>query len=297
MKKYFIVYLLITLVGCKNNSKNSLKENLTKNNEKEVLINSDTTLLADRLVPLQGAINFRELGGIKTTDGKKVKKNLLYRSDKLSLLTDTDLKKIENLKIKTVIDFRTDGETLKEPDNLPENLHINYLNFPIGDNSWANGDFMKKIAKINPKAMDSIMANLYKDMIIKYSDEYKKFFNEVKDPKSTPLVFHCTAGKDRTGVASALLLYILGVDKKTIEKEYELTNYYRKNNNKEYETMMISNGISEDVAKILMGVKAKYIKAVFEEINKEYGSLDNYFTNELSVDATDKKKLRDFYLE
>lgn len=256
----------------------------------------DAQLLEDkRLIPLEGADNFRDIGGLKTQNGKSVKWGKLYRSGKLSGLTAADFTSLEDLAVKTVVDFRTNSEFKLEADTLPP--FVSYLHLPIGEDSWSGGALLQNIRNMTPDSMENFMVELYAEIPIKWSDQYKRYFESLQEPASAPLVYHCTSGKDRTGIATAMLLYSLGVDMATIKKEYELTNYYRYSANQKTYKALEKYGIPTEISKPLMGVKGTYLDRVFAEIGARYGSMDAYMAEELGLDEAAKKKLQALYLE
>jgi protein-tyrosine phosphatase len=127
---------------------------------------------------------------------------------------------------------------------------------------------------------------------------YKPFFSKLLIlPDTAALVFHCTAGKDRTGIGAALLLYALGVPYPTIEQDYLATDYYRmKENGKSMEMMVSKYHINEKVARDMMSAKAQYLAATFDAIRRQYGSVDRYLEEELGLNAAKRQQLREKFL-
>ncbi|MEM6963756.1 MAG: tyrosine-protein phosphatase [Bacteroidota bacterium] len=299
MKKICSVLIVtILLLTCKQNQieTTDAQESNYQIDSLALVMNIDTLLLEKRRhLQLDGSANFRDLGGIQTKSDQTIRWNKIFRADKLSELTTSDFKKINEKGIKTVIDFRTQGEVEKEPDTLPTN--IAYLHFPVGEDKWSKGDFMKEMKKMTADTMEAFMVKLYTEIPLKWSNQYKRYFETLMDSTHVPLVFHCTAGKDRTGIGSALLLYVLGVDMQTIKKEYELSNYYRHEVNNQLVKTFQQYGLSEEVMRPLVGVKGSYLETIFETITAQYGSLDYYLEHQLGVNAAAKTTLRTLYLE
>ena len=251
-------------------------------------------IVPEREIEFEGIVNFRDLGGIINQDGKKIKWGKLYRSAKLDEVTYNDSLKFSNLGISKIVDFRTNGERIEAPDfkfSGIENIHL-----PMGDDNWSQNDFSKLISELSVDSLEYFMLDLYSKIPIKFSDSYKSFFSLLKN-EDQPILYHCTAGKDRTGIASSLILYMLDIDMKTIQKEYELSNYYRKEENLKYEKMLAEYGISPEKTKIMMELKPSYITAIFDTISDKYGSLDNYLEKQLNVSNKDILLLRDKFLE
>jgi protein-tyrosine phosphatase len=117
-------------------------------------------------------------------------------------------------------------------------------------------------------------------------------------PSNDALLFHCTAGKDRTGIAAALLLYALGVPYQTIREDYEATNYYRSANNEQMiKAISASMRVSDSVARAMMGAKGSYLDTTFEAIRTQYGSVDHYLAEQLGLDQPKLAILKAKYLE
>lgn len=241
-----------------------------------------TTLENNRILPIKGGFNFRDLGGIPTKDGKSIKKNLLFRTDELSNLEPEDLDLLARLNIQTVVDFRTDFERSKSVDKVPitckNQIHLDIL--------AANMDaFMAEIQK-GITDFKPLLMSFYKEMVV--SDdaikEYSAFFKVLQTPEDTSIIFHCTAGKDRTGVAAALILEALDVDWSEIEADYLLSNQFLK---KKYEGYISQNPALSDV----FLVQPDYLKTAFDTIVEEYQSVENYLKSVLKVDLDLMKKI------
>ena len=236
---------------------------------------------AKRHVVLQGAANFRDLGGYETKDGHHVKWGEVYRSADISKLTDADLAILKQRNITYDVDLRGHGEQAKAPDRM--NPGTDYILLPAGSDT--NMDWMKTMSKLNADKGDSVMISYYSNTQY-LTDRYKPFFDKLLGlPDGQSLVFHCTAGKDRTGIAAALLLYALGVPYDTIAADYEATNYYRQDVNAAMEGQMVAYmHVDPQVAKSMMAAKKSYLDANFAAITKQYGSVDNFLHNQLGLD-------------
>jgi len=248
---------------------------------------TDTT----RLVPVKGAVNFRDLGGYPTNEGKKVKWGKVYRSGEISKLTDDDLKLLADRRIKDVVDFRSNEEVAKAKDKLPAGAA--YIQLPAGSEQLNN--FMTVLPKLN--SGDSLMISFY-SQIAHLKEKYRPFFQELlKMPDSDALLFHCTAGKDRTGIGAALFLHILGVSDETVMEDYLATNEYRKEENEKMVKMMEQMKIKEQVARDLATVKPEYLIATVKAILNKYGSIDQFVSQELGLSNDDITLLRKKYTE
>lgn len=223
-----------------------------------------------RLLPLEGAYNVRDLGGYKTIQGKQVKWHRIIRADDLHNLTESDLKLLSGIPIRSYIDFRSDEEMISAPDKTPCSLK-NYFHLKIDPASII--DLKKISAAQTPKLLEDIN----RIFVNHCQDIFRRFFHILMNTDNIPLLFHCSAGKDRTGFAAALVLASLGVDKETIIHDYLLSATYLKG---KYHVEIEKNPALEP----LMTVKREYIEAAFQFINSEYGSMENYLTKNLEVD-------------
>ena len=255
-----------------------------------------------RKLPFTGAHNFRDLGGYKTEDGRTVKWGKIYRSDNLHSLTDEDLKYMKRLNIKSVVDFRSLEERESEPDRL--NPDMTQVLLPINfQPKELDDDSIKNIIKdLTFGDLDS--SNLLRDFNIviveEFAEEYKNFFRYIIENNAEPLVFHCTAGKDRAGFASAMILTILGVPREKVIEDYLLTNTYVKDHVDdkmlEIEFKTFFRADTDNLRKINL-VEERYIQAAFDTIDSKWGGMDRYISEALNLNEEDILKLQDFYLE
>ena len=244
--------------------------------ERPIPANLSENLREDtRKLPFTGAHNFRDLGGYKTSDGKTVKWGKVYRSDNLHSLTDEDLKYMERLNLKSVVDFRSDEERNEEPDRLtpdmtPILLPIKFEPEGVTENLTRDLTFGN---------LDS--SNLLRDfniiLVKEFTEEYREFFRHIVDNGGEPFLLHCTAGKDRAGFGSAMILTVLGVPREKIIEDYLLTNIYvsdhvdRKLLETELKTFFRAD--SDNLRKINF-VEERYIQAAFDTIDSHWGGMD-----------------------
>ena len=230
---------------------------------------------SNRILPVKGGFNFRDLGGLPTKDGKVVKKNIFIRTDELGNLQESDLELLVSLNVQTIVDFRTDQERAKLVDKLP-NTCKNEIHLDI-----VSGNMNAYLAEIQSGKADfgQLMLDLYKDLAIGENGiaQYRKFFEILQDSKNTPIIYHCTAGKDRTGIATALILYALNVDRTYIEDDYLLSNTFLKEKYAAY--------IAKDPRfEALFTVSSTYLNHAMKAIEEKYGTIDHYLETALNVD-------------
>jgi protein-tyrosine phosphatase len=248
---------------------------------------------AMRRVPLQGAVNFRDLGGYATVEGKHVRWKVVYRSADISRLTPADLDTLKERRIRFDVDLRGVAESAQAPDRV--NAGTDYILCPAGSDS-TNGQ-LQKFAGLQSGG-DSLMRSFYTNTHY-LAARYKPFFSKLLVlPEEDALVFHCTAGKDRTGIGAALFLYALGVPYEKIREDYVATNYYRAGDNaRMIHVMMDRTGVAEPVAKSMMSANGEYLDAAFDAIRSEYGSIDRFLEIQLGMDHEKLVALRARYLE
>ncbi len=287
-------YLLLTipiylLIGCSNNNVENEMKIIHKDN---IAYQSED----HRKIVLDGTSNTRELGGYKTEDGRSLKWGVLYRSDKLSELTDADQEYLLQLGIKRVIDFRSSEEKQNEPDQLPSTLK--YIEMPIE----ADGAIRPKVEAILKGDLNedvgAILVETNKEFISDFSGVYRGFIESLIENQE-PTLFHCTAGKDRAGFAAALVLLAVGVPEKIVIEDYMKTNKYTEETIQDYinKINLYSLGsVDAEILRPLLGVEERFIRAALDEIKQKYGSVENFIRDELKIRDESIIELKNFLL-
>ena len=246
--------------------------------------NQSQTPSAGGLLPIEGGYNFREMGGIITKDGKQIKCGKLLRSDELAHLTDADLQYFSSFPLISIVDFRTEEEVAAAPDKRPVSLQ-NYYAYSINPGNIQSST-LESLGEITTEKVILFMENMYISLI---SDSihiatYRQFFALLQDESQLPLIFHCSAGKDRTGLAAAFFFSALGVDEETIMTNYIASNKYLEGKYDKY--------IEKNVAiKPFFEVHPSYLKAAFKTIDEKYGSMEQFLVKELKIDIDKMKKM------
>lgn len=248
-----------------------------------------------RLLPLKGGQNFRDLGGYRTADGRIVKWGMVYRSGSMHRLTAEDFRYLASAGLKTVVDLRSTSERTKEAVAWPEaskpQIHVKNYELDLGKT-------MAPLAKpgLTGAEAKTIMARFYRDVPLTFADQYSVIFAELL-AGDTPLAFNCSAGKDRTGVASALVLTILGVPRETMIEDYLLSNRYFKPDmtagDPKDPQVAFFRSMPAEVQQALMGVDRSYIEAAFATIDAYPGGAEAYYREKLGMNAVGIAKLRD----
>jgi protein-tyrosine phosphatase len=254
---------------------------------------------------LSAATNLRDLGGYKTTDGKTVAYGLLYRSDVFHPMSKQDIAKLRRVKLKRDYDLRTNPEIKKQPDQIPDGVEYVHLDVLADEQLAAPAqleallhDPKKATAVLGGGKIEAKMAEGYRQFVSLPSAKkaFRELFVSVADRSKLPAVFHCTTGKDRTGWAAAALLTLLGVPKDTVMADYLRTNEYLLPCYKKTIDGFAAHGGDRAIPVAILGVKRGYLEAAFDEVQKNYGSIENYFTNGLGIDVRVQQALRDLYL-
>ena len=258
-------------------------------------------VVAERLLPLEGAHNFRDLGGYPTEDGRRVRWGLLYRSDHLGNLTDDDLAYLEHLHIRTVCDFRGADERERDPDRLGGSGTPRHVNPAIADPRFAMEELRDRLVSGDLGSIDfaNLLVEGNRAFARDYGEEYARFLELVEDPANLPLVFHCTAGKDRAGFAAAVLLTALGVSEKDVVRDYLLTQPYTQAHiEKTLRTIRLVSFFRTDVERVrpLLGVQESYIRAGLDAATQDHGSLEGYLDDALGLDPMRRAALKDLLL-
>jgi protein-tyrosine phosphatase len=248
-----------------------------------------------RAVTLQGTSNFRDLGGYPAAGGKHVKWGHIYRSADISKLTDSDLQALQSRHVALVCDLRGPQEYAQAPDRLPTG--VRRLELPAGSE------------KIDPRLLsggaktlnrDSLMRSVYTTISF-FPAKYKPMFDELLAlPGDEAMLFHCTAGKDRTGIGAALVLSALGVDRRTILKDYAATDTYWQAGREQSLQRMAQAGLSAEAVNAMrpmMAANPAYLAGTFAAIDKQYGSVDKYLATEMGLTPKKLATLRTKYLQ
>jgi protein-tyrosine phosphatase len=245
------------------------------------------TELPPRHLNLEGASNFRDLGGYPAGDGRRVRWRRIFRSNHLGHLTEDDVKVVRGLNVTRAFDFRGVDER-KAAECVIEEINVHSL--PIEPTVVA-----ALRAKLQARALSSadaleIMRESYRGYVRTNTHSFRELFAQMLDD-GAPLVIHCTAGKDRTGFACALILHALGVSNQVISEDYLLTNrYYRRDPNS-------APDLPADVRQAIGSVEASYLAAGFDAVNAQYGDIESYFRDGLGLGTPERTELKARYLQ
>lgn len=256
------------------------------------------TVQHQRVLPLEGGQNFRDLGGYRTADGRQVKWGLLYRSGAMNGLTDRDFAQLEARGIRTVCDFRSTRERTGAPVRWPGKAKPAIF----AEDYSMDRDFAGLMRPdLTGEQAAEAMTAAYAQMPLRFASQYRRMFGELVAGR-VPLAFNCSAGKDRTGIAAALILTTLGVPYATVTEDYLLSNRHYDPRRGASETAVddqtaaFMKRLSPDALKVLIGVDKRYLDAAFTTMRAQPGGFAGYLRNQLGLDAAALKTLRRRYL-
>ncbi|WP_027016981.1 tyrosine-protein phosphatase [Comamonas composti] len=247
---------------------------------------SPTTL--SRSIALEGASNFRDLGGYQGLDGRSVRWRQLFRSDHLAKLSQQDLQTLGGMGVVSSADFRGVQESAQLAYAWPGlERHALVVEPSVVQRSQA---ILQAGRQLTEADTVGLMQDTYRSFVVEYAPRFAQLFQMLLAGQG-PLVFHCTAGKDRTGWAAALLLTALGVDEQTVMQDYLLTNaLYRRPDAGLWDA-------DPAVLDVLWRVQESYLAAATELVHKEFGGMQAYLSQAMGLDAAARQRLAELYLE
>jgi len=254
-----------------------------------------------RHVELEGQSNFRDIGGYKTASGNAVKRGLIFRSGQLPHLTDQDVQQLKDLNITTVFNFLTETEiTAAGKDRLPEGTLT--VPLPIDTDGGLAGEILEARQKADfSKVPPDLNPQIHRMLVNQGKKEYSELLKKIAEADE-PIVFHCSHGVHRTGTATAILLWGLGVPWETVREDYLLSNKYRKDEVdkrlKQFRDMAAKNRkipaeqVDMTNFQAFYILQGNYIDAVRDEIKEKHGSIRGYMIDGLGLTDQDMRKLR-----
>lgn len=267
----------------------------------------------NRVIALEGALNAREMGGLPLKNGKRVKFGRLIRTGRLSDLTDQDCNVLSRVwHVKKIIDLRNDCEISEYPDVRLEGaefLQVDLLSGKMeGISREDYGMSMVDYAIMRARKLaegvgaENLLTGMYGRMAEdpECVKKIRDFFEIIQRQEDGAVLWHCTSGKDRTGVTGALLLYVLGADMEIIKEDYLYTN----EQNQEYREVLLEKmkrkGAEEALIKemaVLESVDWRYIQNFFQSVKNIYGSVDEFLSEQIGITERRKAIFREMYTE
>lgn len=275
-----------------------------------------TSVFAQQFLPVKGIVNARDLGGYTMQDGRFVRRGMLLRAAHLADAADTDIRYLEQLPVTAVIDFRKEQEKAGKVDREVPGARYTSLPVDPSGNAMATAteeekkkfsgqkkfDVKKVIvfAAFNKKAQ-AVAREMYPTLLFDpdCQQQFARFFRLVLETDHGAVLFHCTQGKDRTGIASALLLAALGADRETIVADFDATNrVYEKDVRKYSRRVKFWGGKEEEVGvvKAFLGCNTENFIKALDRVDQEFGSLQAYLKGPIGLTDADIQTLRERYL-
>lgn len=271
---------------------------------------------AIKRIELEGMPNTRDLGGMPTKDGRHIRYQRLLRSgDLFNATAEGENVLRDRYHLEKVIDLRTAEERSQRPDRVMEG--VSYLHLPILEEKTL-GITRERESDRNvidqvifgmldgsvtaESASEKYMQNMYASFLQNEfaRKQYRRFFEELLQETGGSILWHCTAGKDRAGLAAVLLLHALGVDEELILSDYLKVNEFSRPVVELQGQLAVERTGKEEariVVEKLFSVEPSYLEAVYGEINRDYGSMEAFLERQMGLDAEKRKRLQDLYLE
>lgn len=257
-----------------------------------------------RNVGLDGAPNFRDLGGYPGADGRVVRCGLVYRSESLAGLSDRDLEVLRRLGIGLVVDLRSAGEKRAQPNRWPQGLPAETLGLDVDADLRAGNDDLLGILKASPnrEGASRLLLATYRSLPLGFGRHLARLFDRLSGSDCPPAVMHCTVGKDRTGFLAAMLLFALGVPRSSVYEDYVATADFA-------DPARLAPSIAEvlrrrlgsepdaAVTETLLGVHRDYLDAALAAVESDYGAIDRYLETVGGLNAGKRERLRARLLE
>jgi protein-tyrosine phosphatase len=263
----------------------------------ETLIIEPEDVGGARTLPLEGAVNFRDLGGYQTRDGRRVKWRRVFRSGALASLTSADLDELQRIGLKSIFDLRTVEEMAAVPDRIPTGAE--YVPMTVQTREGTARRLLLLLRYYN--RLEKLLLDGYTRVMIEQNARlFGDIFRRLASDDGLPAVIHCTAGKDRTGITSALLLAALGVSEATIVADYSLSNRYHGHF---YELVsaqiapLTRFGLTMEAMYPLTLAKPETMRSVLRYIHDHYGDVQTYLHLRAGVDEETLARLQDMLLE
>jgi len=239
------------------------------------------------MLGFEGAVNFRDVGGYPVESGRRMRWGRLYRADDLAGLTDRDMMRLGELRLRTLIDFRVDAERSLKVNRLPKDSGIRTVSIAFMDE--ATVALLSAIARneVDARGIGSGMMGQYRRFVTDHVQEFKTMIGHLVDAKNLPALLHCTSGKDRTGFAIAVVLMAVGAERETIVEDYLLTNANRRDI-----SHLFNPETTDEAVDALTSAREAYIESAFEQIHETYGSVAGYLERGLGLTESDRRLLR-----
>jgi|TARA_B100000315_G_scaffold257611_1_gene307025 protein-tyrosine phosphatase len=256
------------------------------------------TIADERLIDVPGSLNFRDFGGYEARSGARVRRGLLFRCGHLAALTREGQRRFAELDIAVVCDLRRPDERHEEPSTLPS-PETRQILIPMDPGSAIT---MREIATrgVDAVAHEAYMREINRELASLHASDYARMMCALIEFSGQGFLVHCSAGKDRTGVAAAIILLTLGVSREQVMEDYLFSNAAL-----DFEIHLLpklraryaDDRIDVEGARTLSGVRAEFLQTALDEMERTYGSFDAYLERALGVSPAQRASLEAVYLE
>jgi protein-tyrosine phosphatase len=245
-----------------------------------------------RRIRLEGAVNFRDIGGYPAVQGRRVRWRRIFRSDSLSKLTDDDHAQLAALGVRTLVDFRLDSERRELPNRLAASNDITTVE--IGFMAEGVLEMLRGVSRgtVSRAQIEQTFIEQYRRFVTDHSLEFAAALAYALDERNLPLLMHCTSGKDRTGFAISALLLALGTPRESIIEDYALTNSYMRDI-----SQFFSASTPPELLQFVMTARPNYLQAAFHQMQQSFGSVDGYLARALDLDDEKRSRLVELLTE
>lgn len=250
--------------------------------------------------------NFRDFGGYKTHNGNRLKEGLLYRSGDLFRATDSDLERLHSMGIKTICDLRSEEERLRQPDRIPAAKPFTFFNIPMRPVIDYHARSLGRLFSLmfgNERRTDYVAEThqAYREYATRYLPQLKSLFKRISNPENLPVLIHCSAGKDRTGVVSSLIQLVLGVPLETAMDDYLKTNgnlhAYKEDAFRRLSRLGYFGIPWKRLYAPLFAARKDFLNAALEQVKEEFGVIDEWFRRGLGFSEREHAAITAVFLE
>jgi protein-tyrosine phosphatase len=243
-----------------------------------------------RRIPFEGACNCRDLGGLNTTDGRRTRRGVVYRSDALATLSVADQAALAELGVRAVYDLRTTEERARYPNRLPVPPPAQH---PFGFLPRGNPEMFEGVnsGAWSPAQTRQSMLGQYERLILDHTDCLAKVYRGLLRDDGIPAVVHCASGKDRTGIASAVLLLAVGVDRDAVVEDYVISNFQRR------PVELFVGGAPSEAVEQIMCASADYITHALATAERSFGSFDDFLAQGVGLSDLERVALAELLVD
>ncbi len=249
-------------------------------------MSTEKETLNRRAIDFHGTRNFRDLGGIPTASGN-TRYGVIYRSDRLSNLTRADGEQLRELGIATIIDMRSAEERERAPNRLPPGTQVNQLERAFLPRHTLGMFDAINSGKYDAAATYAAMIRQYEALALDHTLDYRRIIDDLIAPGAAPAIFHCTSGKDRTGMIAAIILLALNAPIDAIASDYTMTQ------DRIEKVDYFADTADAKAVEIVMAANPDYIRAAFKAMETNFGSITLYLRDGVGVTPEKQRRLQE----